>query len=212
MNAQRLVPLSGIPAVVLILAGAGAAGNTPRENASVTKLVSFYTKHDTGQVTSGVLVGLGGLFFLIFAATVVSALNRRGEEARVSPLVCFGGALVFVGGLSLAAGISVFIGEAVDDLDPAALQALHIASLTVVYPWTIGASGFLLGAGVGSLQTRTLAPWLGWSAIVLGVLAAIPNHVLGGVLDHIGVVPIVGLGIWAIVVSVMLSRRAEAAL
>jgi hypothetical protein len=172
--------------------------------------VSFYTKHDTGQVASGVLVSLGALFFLVFASTVVTALRHDGVDWRFAELLCFAGGLVFVVGLTIAAGISVFIGEAVDDLDPSALQAPHIASLTVVYPWTIGAGAFLLGAGAAILRTRTLPSWLGWSAALLGLSGMVPNHVLGGILDHIGVIPVGGLGLWGLVVSGLLVRRPQA--
>jgi hypothetical protein len=55
-----------------------------------------------------------------------------------------------------------------------------------------------------------LARWLGWLAVVLGVVAAIPSHVLGGALDHIGVLPVAGLALWTLVVSVLLVRRADA--
>ena len=47
MRATRLVPLSGVEAVTLIVAGSGAAGKTPKPDAPVGKLVSFYTAHDT---------------------------------------------------------------------------------------------------------------------------------------------------------------------
>ena len=212
MNATRWIPLSGIAAVILIVAGAGAAGSTPREDAPVSKLVAFYTAHDTGQVASGVLTSLGALFFLIFSAAFVDALRRAAHaDSQVWAVLCFGGSVVFVAGLTIAAGISVFIGNVAGDLDPPALQALHEASLTVIFPWTIGASAFLLGAGAGVLQSEPLPRWLGWTAVVLGVVAAIPSHVLGGVLDHIGVVPVAGLGVWTLIVSVVLARRDEPA-
>lgn len=103
----------------------------------------------------------------------------------------------------------MFIGNVEGGLDPAALQALHEASLMVVFPWTVGPSAFLLGAEAGVLQSQPLPRWLGWIAVVLGVVAAIPSHVLGGLLDHIGVVPVAGLGIWTLVVSVALARHGE---
>ena len=208
MNVTRWIPLSGAGAVILIAAGAVAAGSTPSEDAPVSKLVSFYTTHDTGQVASGVLLGLGALLFLIFSAAFVSALRRTDVDVLWLAM-CFGGGMLFVVGMTISAGLAVFIGNTAGDLDPPALQALHVASLVVIFPWTVGASAFLLGAGVGVLQSEALPRWLGWSAVVLAVLAAIPNHVLGGVLDHIGVIPVAGLGVWTLVVSVLLTRRSE---
>jgi hypothetical protein len=49
MRARRFVPLSGVAAVILIVVGSGTAGNTPKRDAPVGKLVSFYAAHDTGK-------------------------------------------------------------------------------------------------------------------------------------------------------------------
>jgi len=211
VEGRRYVPLSGVAAVILFVAGEGAAGNTPKPDAPVARLVSFYTAHDTGQVASGVLLSLGALLFLIFSAAVVDALRRAEVGSHLASTLCFSGAVVFVVGLTIAAGLAVFIGDTADHLDPAALQALHVASLTVIFSWSIGSGAFLLGAGAGVLMTELFPKWLGWAAIVLAAVAAVPSHVLGGVLDHIGLVPIAGLGVWTLIVSVLLARQADAA-
>jgi hypothetical protein len=208
MNGARLIPLSGVAAVVLISAGFIAAGSTPSDDAPMSEIVAFYTAHDGAQVASGVLLGLGALFFLLFCAALMNALWESGA-ARLWLVPCFGGGLLFVVGITIAAGLAVFIGNLADALDPAALQALHEANLLVVFPWTVGASAFLLGASAAVLRSDPLPPWLGWMALVLGVVAAIPSHVLGGALYHIGVVSIAGLGIWTVIVSVLLARRRE---
>ena len=174
----------------------------------MSQIVAFYTAHDAAQVASGVLLSLGALFFLVFCAALASAL-WRSSAARLWLVVCFGGGLLFVVGITIAAGLAVFIGNLADGLDPAALQALHVANLLVVFPWTVGASAFLLGAAAAVLRSEPLPAWLGWMALVLGIVAAVPSHVLGGALYHIGVVPIAGLGIWTVVVSVLLARRGE---
>lgn len=194
--------------MILIAAGFFAAGSTPSDDAPVSQIVAFYTAHDAAQVASGVLLSLGALFFLVFCAALASAL-WRSSAARLWLVVCFGGGLLFVVGITIAAGLAVFIGNLADGLDPAALQALHVASLLVVFPWTVGASAFLLGAAAAVLRSEPLPAWLGWMALVLGIVAAVPSHVLGGALYHIGVVPIAGLGIWTVVVSVLLARRGE---
>jgi hypothetical protein len=42
-------------------------------------------------------------------------------------------------------------------------------------------------------------------------VGAIPSHVLGGTLDHIGLLAFAGLGVWTLVVGVLLTVRPEAA-
>jgi hypothetical protein len=48
---------------------------------------------------------------------------------------------------------------------------------------------------------------------VIAVVAAVPSHILGGSLDHIGFGGLPGLAAWSLVVSVLISvkRRAEVA-
>jgi len=42
---------------------------------------------------------------------------------------------------------------------------------------------------------------------VSGVLTAIPSHLVGGVLAHIGFFGFFGLGVWTLIVSVMLLNK-----
>ena len=71
---------------------------------------------------------------------------------------------------------------------------------------TIGAAAFLLGAGVAILRGAPLPQWVGWMAVLIGIVAAVPSHVLGGALDHIGFAGFLGLAAWSVVVSVFLAR------
>ena len=112
--------------------------------------------------------------------------------------------------MSIAAGLAVFIGDVASHAKPSALEARHVASLTVIFPWAVGAGAFLLAAGAATLQTRLVPTWLGWTAIALGAIAAVPSHVLGRLLDQIGVIPIAGLRMWMLIVSVLLFRSATA--
>ncbi len=79
----------------------------------------------------------------------------------------------------------------------------------LVFTLTVGTSGFLLGAGLATLQTAALPRWTGWLAIVFGVIAAVPSHILGGLLDHIGFLGFVGLGVWTLIVSILLTIRTD---
>jgi len=72
---------------------------------------------------------------------------------------------------------------------------------------TTGAAAFLLGAGAAVLRGAPLPRWLGWTAVVAEVVAVVPSHILGGVLDHIGFAGILGLAAWSLVASVLLAIR-----
>ncbi len=80
----------------------------------------------------------------------------------------------------------------------------------MVFTLTVGASAFMLGGGVAAMRTGALPRWLAWLAIVLGVIGAVPSHVLGGALDHVGFGAFAGLCVWTLIVGVLLAMRPAA--
>jgi len=202
---RRLGPLSGAASVVLILASFAAAGTAPKPDAPTSEVVSFYTDHDTGQLVSACVLSLGALLFLVFLAVLSRTLRHEG--GGVPWILCLSGGIVFVVGLTVFAGLTIALGDVASDVDPSALQALHVLNQEMFFTVTIGAAGFLLGAGAAVLGGAPLPRWLGWAALVIGIVAAVPSHVLGGVLDHIGFGGVLGLAAWSLVVSVVLTLR-----
>jgi hypothetical protein len=200
MNAKRLVPLSGVVAVGCIVGAFAVGGETPDVDASLQDVVSFYTDHDSDQQFAGLLLALGSLFFLFFSTNVAGLLRRAQGETGGSSALSFGGGVMFSVGVAIFAGIAFTLGDAANDIEPAALQALHVLGEDMFFPLAVGAAAFLLGSGIAIVKTATLPKWLGWVAIVLGVVAATPA----------GFFAFMGLGIWTLIVSVMLSLRAGA--
>ena len=92
-------------------------------------------------------------------------------------------------------------------MDDSTLRSIHVLSQELFFTVTVGVSAFFLGAAFATLRTGMLPRWLGWVALALGVVSAIPSHVLGGVLDHIGYVSFIGLCGWMLVVGVLLALR-----
>jgi len=203
VDAKRLLPLSGVVAIVLIFAGFIVAGNTPKGTTSAAKVVAFYGEHTAAQTISGVLLSLGALFFLVFAATF--AARFRSEQGQA--VLCLLGAGVLVVGLATYAGLSIAMADVVGHVDSSALQALNVLAGGPVFVFllTVGTSAFLLGAAAMVFTGGVLPRWLAWWAVVFAVVGAIPSHVLGGTLDHIGLLAFAGLGIWTLIASVILT-------
>jgi hypothetical protein len=78
-------------------------------------------------------MSLAVIFFLIFSAAVVEAFRGAEVDVHVASTLSFAGALVFAAGLAIAAGFAVFIGDVATHAEPPALEALHVASLTVIF-------------------------------------------------------------------------------
>ena len=202
-----LVPGCGIGAVALITASLAAGGNSPLPDAPVDKLVAFYSSHTGAQTASGALLSLGALVFLVFVSGLMR-LVRAGDRDRAglaAKLSLSGGTITVVGMTGLA-GLAVTLGDVVPGLSPPALQALQAVSLVVVFTLTVGMSAFLLGAGFAFLRTGAMPRWVAWLAVVIGAVAAVPGHVLGGALDHVGFAAFMGMGVWTVIASVWLWR------
>jgi hypothetical protein len=206
MDATRLAPLSGVAATVLVVASTIASGTTPAADAPVSEVVSFYEEHGTGQIASAVLLSGGALFLLLFAATLATAF-RRSEATRGPTILFLSGAAVLAVGLSIFASLSLALGDLQGDVDDTTLRALNVLSQTMVFPVTLGVSACMLGAGFAVLRSSVVSRWLGWVALACGLVAAVPSHVLGGVLDHIGFAGFIGMFAWTLVVGVLLAMR-----
>ena len=126
----------------------------PEGAAPVSDVVAFYTKNTGTQTASGVLMGLGALFLLIFAAMLASEL-RRDERASVSAALLLLGADILVVSLALFAGFGLAIADLVGHIDDAAINVLNVLSqgAAFVFVVTIGTSAFMFGAGSGVLTT-----------------------------------------------------------
>jgi hypothetical protein len=198
MSAKQLLPLSGVAAVLLIIAAFIVGGETPEADDTLAKIVSYYHDNDTDLQIAAALLALGGFFFLLFSVTLTDLFRRAIPERRVAPTLCLGGGIIFAVGVTIFSGLEFTAAEFVDDLAPTSVQTLNALSSDMFFTLAVGVAAFLLGAGVASLKASLLPKWLAWAGIVIGVVAITP----------IGFFAFLALGIWTLIVSVMLAMHA----
>jgi hypothetical protein len=199
MSGKNLLPLSGVVAVLLIVAAFIVGGETPATDDSLEEVVSYYTDNDTEIAISSLLAGLGAFFFLLFTAAVAGRLRGPAGESTPSSTVCLAGGIVLVVGMTIFAGLGFAAADVVDDVEPSVVQAINALGSDMFFTVAVGTAAFLVGAGFGSRRTDALPSWLSWSAIVLGVVAITP----------LGFFAFLALGVWALIVSVLLFWRAD---
>jgi hypothetical protein len=201
MNAKKLVPLSGVLGVALIIASFALGGDSPDSNAGAAEVVSYYTDHHDKLLFAAALLALGAFFLLVFTTTVAGVLRRASGETGGASALSFAGGVILVVGITLFAGVTFSLADAIKHLEPAAAQSLNTLGTDLFFPLAVGNAAFLLGSGIGVIKTKVLPVWLGWAAVVLGVASLTPGGFFAFML----------LGLWTLIVSVMLSRRAETA-
>jgi hypothetical protein len=138
------------------------------------------------------------IFFGGYLRKVLSA--AEGEGGVLSAVSLVGVAIVAVGG-AIDLTISIALAETVDDIEPTSVETLQALWDNDFVPIAMGIVVFLFATGISVVRHGALPRWLGWVAIVLGVIGLTP----------IGFAAFLGTAIWIVVVSVMLAVRARTA-
>jgi hypothetical protein len=175
-------------------------GSTPDSNASAQKAVSSFVSNRTDDRVTVFLIAYATVFGLFFATALRSYLKARSEDDGLITLG-FSGMVIFVVGALTLVGTEFAATDVPAKISPAAEQALNVLQNDVFFALLIGAGVFLIGSGLAIVASAALPIWLGWVAVLLGVIALTP---LGWA------VALFALPIWTLIVSVLMFMRQEA--
>ena len=197
---EWLVPLTGVAFVVVLIIGFIVGGEPPDVKNPPQEIVDHYVDNkDSVQI--GVLLELiAAALLLFFAGYLRKVLRAAPGEGGMLPAVALAGATVMAAGAAIDATISFALAEAADDIEPTAVQALQALWDNDWPPLALGAAVLLLASGLSIALYGSLPRWLGWVAILLGVVGLTP----------IGFVAFMGGGLWILIVSVLLTLQARA--
>ncbi len=198
-----LVPLTGVVffgLVVAAFAATGAGGDaTNATQKTAQEIADHYKDHKDKEMLGSFLLGLAAVFFVFFAGWLRKVLREAEGTGGMLSAVSLVGATVFAAGLGVGATIHFAVADLADDLDPVAIQAMNGIDYDFFIPLGIGMSIFMLATGISVVRHRALPKWLGWVAIVLGVVAYSPAGFFG----------FMGSLVWVLVASIILAARAR---
>jgi len=181
-----------------VIIGFTVGGEPPGADNPPQEIVDHYVDNKGSVEAGAFLATLAGVFLIFFANHLRRVLDAARDTA-LSATVLAGAAVMAVGG-AIDATISLALTKAADDIEPTSVQALQALWDNDFMPVALGAAVFLISAGVSILRTEALPKWLGWVALLLGVIGATP----------IGFAAFLGGGIWILVVSVLMAVRERA--
>jgi hypothetical protein len=171
MRPSQLAGVLGIAYVVLVLINIVGfnGGNPPDPHATAQQISSTYSAHRVGYMLGPFLDSLGSLLLIGF----FYHLSRRVEPDRgiLSTLVLAGAILATALDLLWAAALGTAVQLAVLNADAESVKAMVYVSQGIL--WIIGTplAVALIALGYLAIVSRRLLPWIGWTALVIGLLA-----------------------------------------
>lgn len=198
---ERVAPLAGALFTVVFAVGILTSGDTPGTGSSGEEVISHYA--DGGKVFVGIFALLiAAILFMFFAGLLRGVLAGSSGAPAWLATVVFGGAVIYAAALAIFAMSQVMLVDAADLGQPQVAQALNIFDNDNFFPAVLGLATVLLATGWHVLRSAVLPRWLGWAAVVLGVLA---------MAGPAGFIAFLVFPLWVLAVSVVLFQRGDGA-
>ena len=202
-RAERHAPLTGVAAVVLWVVSlfvVEGVTNPPSENATPERALAYFREEEAGIFVSTFLFALGSLLFLWFVGSLRAVLAAaEGGVARVANIAL--GAGVAFALLTLLFALPPSVGAFSEEtIGPAAAEALWYLDDVFFVAAQFTAVPLLVATALVAWRTGVLPRWLAVLSVLIALVLLVP---LGGVFT-LGL----GLPVWTIATSVLLSRRA----
>jgi hypothetical protein len=200
-NLDWLLPLMGVLAIVIIVSSFAVGGEPPSADEGGETVANWYVDNQNQVQIAALMSVIGGVLVVFFFAYLRTILqSAEGEGGTLSLLALIGAAIIAVAA-AIESTIAFAIAEAADDIDPASVQSLQALFENDFIPFVLGSAVLWLSVGITTVLHGVLPKWLGWVAVVLGVVSLTP---VGFVSFPLG-------ALWIVVVSILLSLRGRVA-
>ena len=171
---ERFAPLSGLLFVLLVIIAVIVGGETPGADDGIVKVINYWKNNDDQAIAASIIAAFSAVALLWFAGVWRAALAAaEGAPARLAN-TAFAGAVMGAVGWSMLIAFNFMAAETVGDVEPQVTQTFSALQSDFFFPLAIGFAVFLLASGLVMLRTRLFPAWMGWAAVVLGVLSVTP--------------------------------------
>jgi uncharacterized protein DUF4386 len=202
-NREWLVPLvTGLGFFVLLIVSFIVIGEPKDADHPPQEIAQWYLDNkDAAEIGAFISVVAAG-FLIFFGAYLRKVLDAAaGGRSMLAVLPLVGLAIVGVG--AAIDNMLIFVAaEAAGDIPAPEIQTIQAIWDNDFLPLFLGVLVFNWSVGIAVLQTGALPKWLGWLAILAGVVS------LAGPIGFFGALL---AALWIIIASILLSMRARRA-
>ena len=201
MNKNLIAPLTGVAFIIFAIVSIVLSGEPPNvKDNTAQEIVKHYADNKDEIMLSTISTGIALTSLIFFAGYLRKVLSAATGAGSMLPGIVLVGASILAVGIAIDSTIAFALADAADDVDPGAVQALQMLWDNDFVPIGLGIVVFLLSAGLAIVQTGALPKWLGWVAIVLAIVGLTP----------VGFAAFLLGAVWVLVVSILLTMRANA--
>ena len=209
---ERLAGLVGLLFVTLI-AGTFSVPSTPDIGVSDSTLGPAIDADRSGLALGVYLLGAAAIAFVWFAGGLHSRLRKAEGESGGASIVALAGGVMFATLMLVSAGVTLaLVAAAAESRNAVAIRALFELDNVMFITSGFALALFLLASAISIVGTRALAPWVGWSAGLLGVamlvgsLGVLSADEEGGPLGYVFFVTLMLSVLWVVPASISLLR------
>lgn len=182
--------------VVFYLAIFLLEGSSPGEKAPAQEVVDYYNSHRGRTFAEVFLAPAMAALLIVFLSYFRSVLRAR-RPADAGGTVLMAGGILWAGGLLTGSVVSLMLVTSSDNGQEQVAETANVLGNDVWIPFIAGIAITLIGAGMSVLSSGVLPRWLGWVALVAGVVSlAGPGGFLGFFVGPL----------WLFVAGVLLAR------
>jgi hypothetical protein len=168
---NRLLALTGpLFFVLFFIAAFVLSEDGPGAGASAQAVIDYANDKDTS-----LLVGAFGgaplaALLIVFFSYLRSVARQRLGDGGAGPTVMVSGAVLWAAGMLFGSTLDLAALDAGDKKVEGAAQAINLLLEASWLPFIVGIAVTLIGAGMTVLRGGVLPAWLGWIALVVGII------------------------------------------
>lgn len=197
---EWLVPLTGIAFIVLLAVSLIVQGSPKGADDGPAAVAKWYLDNKDAAEISSFIGVVGAALLIFFGAYLRKVLEAAEGPGSMLPILALIGVTIVAIGGAIDGMLLFAAAEAADDIPAPEIQTIQAIWDNDFLPFFLGVLVFLWSVGLSVLRSGVLPKWLGWFAIVFGVIS------LAGPIGFIGAL---GAAVWIIIASIMLSMRAR---
>jgi Domain of unknown function (DUF4386) len=195
---EWLWPLTGLLFAVLLIISLIVQGSPKGADKPANEVAQWYIDNKDSVEISAFIGTVAAVPLIFFGAYLRKVLEGAGSTLAVLPLI--GLTVVGIGG-AIDNMLLFATAERANDIPAESVRTIQAIWDNDFLPLFLGIMVFLWSVGIAVLRTDVLPKWLGWVAIVGGVIS------LAGPIGFIGALI---AALWIIVASILLTMRARA--